>query len=275
MKERRLKKIQEFERFYDNCESIFTNLREKDSRVEVFHAEYMLCICPGSRAGGDEKRVVEIFWGARPYEFETRGKQWKSLTETGATLFFYRNDTGDVTVSLYPAKTEFRQPIENYIALHEWLDPKNLNNQRFIQSLWNDFIAYMEYTSLDGKPTYFQRLRISYLRNFKHLVIDNKWTPTKFSVFYKNIFSWVLTVGLSGIIIYFITVLAQPKTTETEIQLKEVNNRLERIYENINNVSNNSNQMKTISATLDSISTTIDSMDNKTSQIIKNSLKHE
>ena len=110
--------------FYDSCETIFNKLRVSDKRAEIFQNEYMLCICPGSRAGKNEKRVVEVFWGARPYEFETKGRQFETLTETGATLFLYRNDTGNVTISLYPAKTKFRQPIESQIALHEWINPK-------------------------------------------------------------------------------------------------------------------------------------------------------
>src|SRR5690606_8544931 len=103
--------------FYDNCETKFNSLRDNDDRVVTFQREYMLSICPGSRVGGNEKRIVEVFWGARPYEFETKGNQWKSLKETGATLFFYRNDTGDVTISIYPAKTEFREPIESQITV--------------------------------------------------------------------------------------------------------------------------------------------------------------
>jgi hypothetical protein len=268
MKEKRLQKISDFDRFYDSCETIFTNLRDNDSRAIIFQNEYMLCICPGSRAGGDEKRVVEIFWGARAYEFETKGKQWKSYKETGATLFFYRNDTGDITVSLYPAKTEFRQPIENHIALYEWLNPKKLNNKAFIQSLWNDFIAYMECTSLDGKPTFYQRLRISYLRNFKHLVIDNKWRPTKFSEFTKDVFKWVLTVGLSGIIIYVLTQVTQPPTTETEIQLKEVNKNLEIVSKQLDKYSEGNSDLKTISITTDSIAA-------KTKEILQVVEKHK
>lgn len=235
MKEIRLRKIKDFENFYDHCITIFTNLREQDKRAEVFQNEYMLCICPGSRAGGNEKRIIEIFWGARPYEFETNGNHFKSLKETGATLLFYRNDTGDITISLYPAKTEYRQPIENHIALYGWLDPRKLNSEDFIKSLWNDFIAYMECTSLDGKPTYLQKLRVDYLRFFKHLVIDKKWMPTKFSKFSLDILKWVLTVGFSGIILFAVSYFTQPKIIETDIQLKEVNKKLEIISKQIEN----------------------------------------
>lgn len=239
MKEKRLRKIKDFENFYDHCDAIFTNLRDNDKRVQIFESEYMLSICPGSRAGGNEKRIIEIFWGARPYEFETNGNQWKSLKETGATLLFYRNDTGDITISLYPAKTEYREPIEDHIALYGWLDPKKLNSEDFINSLWNDFIAYMECTSLDGKPTYFQKLRVDYLRFFKHLVVDKNWMPTKFSKFSLDILKWVLTVGFSGAILFAVSYLTQPKITETEIQLKELNKKIEIISKQITNKSIN------------------------------------
>lgn len=263
MKEKRLQKIKDFEKFYDNSQSVFTNLRENDKRVEVFQNEHMLCICPGSRAGGSEKRIVEVFWGARPYEFETKGRNWKSLTETGATLFFYRNDTGDVTISLYPAKTEFRQPIEDYIALHEWVDPKKLNDQKFIESLWNDFIAYMENTSLDGKPTFYQRLRIWYLRHFKHLVIKQTWTPTKFSKFIERVLKIATTVCFSGaVLIYLINVMTKPNTTETEILLREVNKNIETVSSQLDNISKSNADIKTISTTTDTIAV-------KTEEILK------
>lgn len=239
MKESRIQKIKDFEKFYDNCNAIFTKLRDDDKRVDIFEKEYMLSICPGSRAGRNEKRIVEIFWGARPYEFITTDNSWKSLTEKGAALLFYRNDTGDVTIYLYPAKTEYMQPIENSITLYKWINPKKLNNKNFRKSLWNDFIAYMEYTSLDGKPTYLQKLRVNYLRFFKHLVIDKHWMPTKFSKFSLDILKWILTVGLSGAILLAISYLTQPKITETDIQLKKVNKQLEIISKQIKNNSIN------------------------------------
>lgn len=268
MKEIRLKKIQNFEKFYDNCNSTFTKLRDEDKRVEIFEKEYMLSICPGSRVGRDEKRVVEIFWGARPYEFETKGKQWKSLTETGATLFFYRNDTGDITISLYPAKTEFRQPIENQITLYEWIDPEKLNNPKFINSLWNDFIAYMECTSLDGRPTLLQRLRISYLKNFNHLVVDNKWAPTKFSVFMKGVLKLVLAACCSGaVLIYLVNHMNKPTTTETDNQLIEVNKNLVTVSKQLDKISESNTNIKNISVATDSIAV-------KTKVILETLKKH-
>lgn len=255
MKEKRLRKISFFESFYDKCESTFNNLRDNDKRsiVEDFENEYMLCVCPGSRAGGTEKRIVEVFWGKRPYEFETVGSSWKALVETGATLFFYRNDTGDISIYLYPAKTEFQQPIEKLIVLHRFINPKKLSKKGFIKSLWNDFIAYMACTSLDSKPTLLQRLRISYLRFFKRLVIDKKSRPTRFwnSIIYIS--KWIFTVGLSGMLIYFLTIIIQPNTTETEIQLKEINNNIKVLSKQLDRISSNNADIKKISKTVDSI----------------------
>lgn len=263
MKEKRLQKIKEFETFYDNSKTVFEELGKNDKRVEDFQREHKLCVCPGSRAGGNEKRIVEVFWGAKAYEFETRGKNWKSLSETGASLFFYRNDTGDVTISLNPAKTEYRQPIEDYIALHDWINPKKLNDQKFIKSLWDDFVAYMETTSLDGKPTYFQKLRIWYLRQFKHLVIKQTWTPTKFSEFIKRVTKTSTSVIFSGAVLIFLINRMTNPTVETENQLKEINKNFNKVLIQIENISKNNSNIKSISVTLDSIAL-------KTNEIFKN-----
>jgi hypothetical protein len=262
MIEKRMNKVKDFEKFHNNCNEIFTKLKNNDYRAEFFQNRYMLCVCPGGRAGGNEKRMVEVFWGKRPYELEAKENQKRLLTEEGATLFFYRYDEGDITISLYPAKTEFREPIESYIFLYKRLNPNKLNNEKFIKSLWNDFIAYMEVTSLDGEPTICQQLRIFYLRKFKHLVIENKFMPTKFYEFCREIFKWVLTVGLSGVIVYFVTIMTQPKTTETENHLKNINQSLKTISHQLDSVSKDK-------VNIDEISTTIDSIGIKMNQILK------
>jgi hypothetical protein len=94
------------------------------------------------------------------------------------------------------------------------------------------------------------------------LVVDNKWTPTKYSVFVREVFKWVLTVGLSGIIIYALTQLTQPETTETEIQLKEINKNLETVSKQLDKISEGNSNLKNISITTDSIAV-------KTKEILK------
>lgn len=205
MKRNRQDRNKDFDTFYDKSKGIFRNLQQSDRRTEKFEREHMLCVCPGSRSGGTDKRVVEVFWGSKIFETKTQGRHWKSLTEQGSTLFFYRNDTGHVTVSLYPAYTDFRKPIEDSITLYSWLDPLKLTKKKFVESLWQDFIAYMECTCLDGTPSWRQRIRIEYLRFTKHLIINKEWNPTRFNCFLYDILKFILTVGLSGFIIYFVT----------------------------------------------------------------------
>lgn len=90
MKRNRQDRNKDFDTFYDKSKGIFRNLQQSDRRTEKFEREHMLCVCPGSRNGGTDKRVVEVFWGSKIFETETQGRHWKSLTEQGSTLFFYR-----------------------------------------------------------------------------------------------------------------------------------------------------------------------------------------
>jgi len=130
-------------------------------------------------------------------------------------------------------------------------------------------MAYMECTSLDGNPKLLQRLRISYLRNFKHLVIDKKWTPTKFSVSISRIRDLVVAACFSGaVLIYFVNVSTKPKTTETDAQLKDVNKNLENVSKQLDKISESNIDIKTISTKADSIAT-------KTSEILKTIEKHK
>jgi len=259
----RLDRRNDFDEFYGTAVATFTRFRENDSRAEKFQREYMLSICPGSRAGGTDKRMVEVFWGGRNFEIETQGRNWKALTETGATLLFTRDDNGFAIVSLYPAYTENRKPIETSITVNIWLDPEKLKDEKFLKSLWDDFMAYMEYTSLDGNPTLWQRLRISYLRHFKHLVIDNKWTPTKFSASISRIRDLIVAACFSGaVLIYFVNLTTKPNTTETDTQLKEINKNLENVSKQLDKISESRTDIKTISIIADSIAT-------KTKEILK------
>lgn len=205
MKRNRQDRNKDFDTFYNESECLFRNLQQLDRRTEKFEREYMLYVCPGSRNGGTDKRVVEVFWGSKIFETETQGRCWKSLTEQGSTLCFCRNDTGHVTILLYPAYTDFRRPIEDFITLYRWLDPLKLKKKNFVKSLWQDFIAYMECTCLDGTPSCKQRIRIEYLRFTKHLTVNKEWRPTRFNCFLYDILKFVLTVGLSGFILYFVT----------------------------------------------------------------------
>lgn len=251
MKNKRSKKIEDFKDFFNDCENIFNKVKQNNIRTTFFKNAYNLIISPGSRAGGTEKRIVEICWGARLYEFEPVSEtKWESKTETGAYLLFYRHDKGDVTIFLYPAKTDFQEPIENNIVLHKLINPKKLKQNKFILSLWSDFIAYMECTSLDGEPTCCQRLRVFYLRTFKNLIINNKYNLTRFVKLFNYIVKWTFTIGCSGGIIYLFT---QPLNTETKTLLKKVNQNIETVSKHLEEISKDKSNSKTLLYLTDSI----------------------
>lgn len=245
----------DFDEFYNNSKDVFEKLRDGDSRAKNFEKQYMLSVCPGSRAGGQEKRLIEVFWGSRPYEVQTHHRGWKSLIEEGATLSIYRNDTGHVTITLYPAKTDYRRPFEDSITIYRGIDPIKLKNHKFINSLWVDFMAYMELTSLDGNPDWYQKKRIWYLRNFKNLVVDKTWKPTNFSDFSKDILKFVLTVGLSGFVFFIVSVLTEPKEKETNLHLIELNNQTKIQTEQLNKILTEQSQLLVELAKIHSLNT--------------------
>ena len=221
MNDLRINRINNFKEFYDNSKTTFKEFSDKDINSHKFRDAYSLCICPGSRNGGTNKRVVEIFFGSRPFESITNGRDWTTLTEYGATLLYDRDDSGYIIVSLYPANTDKQKQIESLIFLEIKIDPKKLKDKNYLKKHWNDLVAYMECTSLDGNPTISQKIRIAYLRTFKHLIIDSKWMPTRVSNYSKDVLKFVLTVGLSGFIIYLVTIFST-RQKENKIEQQHI-----------------------------------------------------
>lgn len=224
-----------FDEFYNKAINTFKALRDSDPRAGIFEAEYVLNICPGSRRGGRDKAVVEIFWGARPFDFETTPRTWSAMTEYGASLVFLRNDNGFVTVYLYPAHTDNQKPVETAIIVIKRLNPLKLRRQSIIKSLWDDFMAYMEVTSLDGDPSIWQRFRIWQLRTSRRLILDTQITSTRLSKWAERMLFWFVTVGCSGIIVAYISFkfLQPPSPSPTENKLDAVNRNLEAIIKQI------------------------------------------
>jgi len=263
MNRTRLDRKNDFDEFYKSAIITFTEFRDSDKSAEKFQRVYMLCVCPGSRAGGQDNRVVEVFWGSRPFESITHGRSWTALTEYGATLLFHRDDSGYVIISLYPAGTDNRKPIESNITLHIWIDPKKLKDKVFLKKCWNYFMAYMEYTSLDGNPTLIERLKISYLRTFKHLTIDKTWRPIKFIDYIKDVVKFAFTVGLSGFIIYLLTIYSSQKN-ENKIK-EQINNEQKKIIY----IETKVDSIQNIQTGLNILSKKTDSLEATTKEVLR------
>lgn len=227
MRRSRLDRRKDFELFYQKSETLFRDFALVDiERSDEFERTHMLVICPGGRRDGNNNRVVEVFWGQRGFETITFGRNWKSLPEYGVTLMFELDDSGRVIIALFPAHTEKRKPIESSITLWNWLDPKKLSNRIFVGRLWNDFMAYMAVTSLDGTPTISQRIRISWLRFIKHQVVNNTWMPRKITTYSKEIIKYSLTVGLSGCLLLLVTKACESSDSSTAKKVYNINIKL-------------------------------------------------
>lgn len=212
-KDTRIERVKLFEEFNSKIiKDVFEKFKSQDSSHKKFDDLYMLCICPKGRNGGINNRIAEVFYGSRPYD-RTRSikadftDSTKTLYESGTTMAFHLNDHGYVAIMLHPSATEYTKSFESTIFVEDYIHPKKLMDESFLERQWKFLNSYMECTSIEGNPTWKDRLRTSYLRNFKNFVQDEKYTSSKISNYVKNLFDWVFKVGLSGLIIYFLTVL--------------------------------------------------------------------
>ncbi len=200
----RLRKFKAFEDFSKDSKAIFKALSDSDTNAKHLSDYYSLCICPGGRNGGLSNTIVEVFFGNRPIDEVTNfspntGLISKFVVAHGATLGYLRTDTGHVICHLYPAASENQRPVEDAILLDYLTDPAKLH--RRAGSHWKMLTAYMEATCVDGYPSWPQRVRVFYLRNFKQYIVDSKLQSRKIGVLARSVAQWSLTVGLSGVLI--------------------------------------------------------------------------
>ena len=145
--------------------------------------------------------MVEVFWGSHPVKRIEKKNGLKLLTEDGVTMLFHLLPNGHVTITLYPAKTEVMRPLEDCIMLHRFIKATWLLKEKNQKSLWRDFMAYTECTSLIGTPSFWQKLRISWLKYSRPLCVEGIQQPIKGLQHLQKIVTFALTVGLSGFLL--------------------------------------------------------------------------
>ena len=105
----------------------FESRSKSDERSRRFADFYTLCIVPGGRNGGDDKRLTQVFYGNRPFDQVTKlqadndgsiVRATRLLTEHGACLHYQCDDSGRVACLLFPAKTEHMATKEDAIVLN-------------------------------------------------------------------------------------------------------------------------------------------------------------
>lgn len=232
-KETRLDRIRLFKEFQTSkIEATFNKFKADDKKYNKLDDIYMLNVCPKGRNGAVDKRIAEVFYGASLYDEKTTitkdlrtNKEF--LFEKGATLAFHLNDHGYVAIMLHPSSTPYTKSIESTIFVEDYIHPKRLKDTLFLKKQWNYLNSYMECTSIDGSPSLIDKYRYWKLRHFKSYSVGGNYQRSKFYNFGQDVFKWVLTVGLSGLLIYFFTVF--PNNSTSDEYMKEQNKELKEI----------------------------------------------
>lgn len=235
MDNKRIERLKQFEDFQNKTPNFF---EEKKNNIDVFKKfadYYSFCVCPKARNGGISKRLYEVFYGRRIYEIEEQirsdfSRQTKQLTETGCTLSFGLNDHGYVAIILYPGKTDYTSQIETCIFIENYIHPKELSNNKFLERQWKYFNSYMETTSIDGNPNLLDKIRVFYLKNFKNKVIEGKYQDKPIVSASLTSLKFIMNIGLSGFLIYLLTVLPNINSSKNNEIIKDEKDRIK--YEN-------------------------------------------
>lgn len=249
---KRLERNDKFKEFYAKAKDIFEPLGSNDKNAVDYRNFNMLCVCPGSRAGGQEHDIVEVFWGSRYMESEEKvtmgGVRFEAKYEYGATMMFTKQENGFVSVYLQPSHVNFKKP-ETCIVWKKSVDPASLLKPWYQKYLWSGFMAYMEVTSTDGNPSMWQRFRVYTIRLVNPIIeeitkpypyTDKDGTvriteitetierPIKFVQGLQSVIKWVFQVSLSGVMIFLIPLLFPRESNETK-ELKCLEKQIESV----------------------------------------------
>lgn len=200
----RFNRYNQFNDFSASSEKKFGEFLKETPKAKRFNDFYLMNYWTDKNHPKNDTIYVNLSFGSRILTVSHNNRGFTSTTEEGARLCFYRMEDGYVTITLYPAKTENRHPHEDGIVLEEHLEPARLSNPKFLKKLWELFIAYMECTSIDGSPTYWQKRKIRKLRYYKHLIVDNVFQETNAYLVWEGRKEFLKTIGCSGFIVAII-----------------------------------------------------------------------
>jgi hypothetical protein len=140
-----------FQDFCAEADTVFKGLATQDPRHADLTKVYSFYVCPGGAMGGTDKRLLEIFYGSRPFDQVSQIQQSPNapahvskqfLAESGARLRLVRADSGLVTCLLIPAVTEAYRAREDSILLEEFLEPAKLPGRAAAH--WRALSSYMQ-----------------------------------------------------------------------------------------------------------------------------------
>jgi hypothetical protein len=237
----RLEKYEIFKQFFATAGEKFKEIHENYKPHYDLRNSYGFYIAPGSRNGGQDLTVVDVFFGHRPYRTSKKieGVQITTQVEIahGTSLFYYQVDTGDILVKLTPAFTENHKAPEEFIILDFIKNPKRLLNGNFLKKHYKCLVAYLTVTSIENKPTIIDRAIVFYLRMTKRYYNNKITYEPKIRKYISNAFKLILTVGFSGFLLAFIPLFTnQNRNKELEKQIEILIDKQNRIIGLLSNL---------------------------------------
>ncbi|QKN14309.1 hypothetical protein HR059_07460 [Sinorhizobium meliloti WSM1022] len=122
----------------------------------------------------------------------------RHASERGPSLVYSRGPSGEMTVMMFPIKSEVASALEDSLSLRiGYYDYWDL--YLGVRQDMRDLIAYAYVTSLDLKPSFGQRMRIRWLRFASHQHVDGKhqFSPLRSGVW--NLIKLAFSGTFSGI----------------------------------------------------------------------------
>lgn len=217
-------RYREFRQFRECVEEKFNVLCSEDERGSYYKGRCGFNVLNSNRNGHTEDIVAELFWGSYAYDRNTESNGFHLRIASGCSLVFLRHDNGYVSIFLTPGKTENQESIGTGYVYKKNMNPSKLLNDNFIKELWHLFMAYTECTSLDGEPKWCQKVTYFKLWCFKRKLTNDNIASSRLTMFVRWIGKWVLTVGLSGLLLSLITFAASrcenKKETSKNVNVK-------------------------------------------------------
>lgn len=230
----RLTRYRAFQRFLADAPGRLPRLYATLGVGRFYRDWYSLCVAPGGAMGGQDPRKLEVFFGHRPFDEAfvpaerpavpfLPGAHLSTVIDRGARLVYHRTDHGRVLCLLQPASTQFTTSREDMIRLAD-VDPADLEIPTVLCRHLRLLLAYMAATSVDGIPFRGQRWRYAYLYLLRpwHHAEKDKWMWSRASFCAYKVGKWVVTIGLSGLLLYGVQRLwPLPETVTPAIEKAE------------------------------------------------------
>jgi hypothetical protein len=269
----RLEKYETFKQFYATAGERFKKIHENYKSHYELRNSYGFYIAPGSRNGGQDTTVVDVFFGHRPYRTSKKIEGMQIITQVdtahGTSLFYYQIDTGDILVELTPAFTEKHKAQEEFIIIDFIKNPKKLLDSNFLRKHYKYLVSYLAVTSIENKPTVIDKAIIFYLRMTKRYYNNKTTYEPKIRKYISNAFKLILTVGFSGFLLAFIPLFTnQNRNKELERQIEIVIEKQNRIIELLNNI-NAKDSVKDYSPQLEEIKIEIENLNSNINKDIE------